>query len=56
MQNFDDVYDLMGFNEDMNILHSEKEEDRLVSEENENENKPHFERANIVYANPNLIN
>ena len=52
MQNFDDVYDLMGFNEDMNILHSEKEEDRLVSEENENENKPHFERANIVYANP----
>ena len=52
MQNFDDAYDLMGFNEDMNILHSEKEEDRLVSEENENENKPHFERANIVYANP----
>jgi hypothetical protein len=52
MQNFDDVYDLMGFNEDMNILHSEKEEDRLVSEENENENIPHFERANIVYANP----
>ena len=51
MQNFDDVYDLMGFNEDMNNLHIEKEEDRLVSEENENENIPHFEKVDIVFAN-----
>ena len=51
MQNFDDVYDLMGFNEDMNNLHIEKEEDRLVSEENENENIPHFEKVDIMFAN-----
>ena len=51
MQNFDDAYDLMGFNEDMNNLHIEKEEDRLVSEENENENIPHFEKVDIVFAN-----
>jgi hypothetical protein len=41
----------VGPNEEINNLASERD-DRLMSEENENENIPHFERANIVYANP----
>lgn len=51
MQSFDDAYNnLVGLNEEINNLASERD-DRLMSEENENENIPHFERANIVYAN-----
>jgi hypothetical protein len=54
MQSFDDAYNnLVGLNEEINNLASERD-DRLMSEENENENIPHFERANIVYANPTI--
>ena len=49
MQDYDDAFNnLMGFNEDINNLHSEKE-DRPFSEENEN--ILHSERADIVFAN-----
>ena len=52
MQSFEDAFNnLVGPNEEINNLASERD-DRLMSEENENENIPHFERANIVYANP----
>ena len=52
MQNFDEVFNSLvgGPDEEINNVSSERD-DRLISEENENENIQHFERANIVFAN-----
>jgi hypothetical protein len=51
MQSFDDAYNnLVGLNEEINNLASERD-DRLMSEENENENIPHFEKVDIMFAN-----